>query len=103
MKTKPGYLYIVTNPSHPNFVKVGVTENINSRLHVYQTGDPNRKYKVEFYIFHPDCYTAEKRVKELMKPFAKSIKNEWYEIALHMAIPRLEEVVEEHVEKSTGI
>lgn len=51
---------------------------------------------MEFYIFHPDAYAAEKKVKELMKPFAKSIKNEWYEIELHMAIPRLEETLEDY-------
>jgi hypothetical protein len=51
---------------------------------------------VEFYIAHPDCFAGEKMVIELMKPFSKSRKNEWYEIATHMAIPRLEEAVEEY-------
>jgi predicted GIY-YIG superfamily endonuclease len=91
---KPGFLYIVTNPAHPGFVKVGVTQNISERLHTYQTGDPKRQYKVEFYIFHPDAYKAEKVVQEGMKYFAKSRKNEWFEIQVHMAISRLEEVVE---------
>lgn len=93
---KPGYLYIITNPAFEGFVKVGVTDNIDSRLRTYQTSDPKRAYKMEFYIFHPDCYAAEKRIKESMKPFAKSIKNEWYEIALHMAVSRLEESLEEY-------
>jgi predicted GIY-YIG superfamily endonuclease len=91
---KPGYLYIITNEAFPGFVKVGVTEDINSRLHVYQVGDPKRKYKIQFYIFHPDAYTAEKNIKEVMKRFALSRKNEWYEIDLKMAISRLQEQVE---------
>lgn len=93
---KEGFLYIVSNPAHPGQLKVGVTQNISERLRVYQTSDPKRSYKMEFYLFHPDAYAAEKRVKELMKPFAKRIQNEWYEIDLPMAIPRLEESLEEY-------
>lgn len=92
---KGGYLYIISNPAHEGWVKVGVTENIKSRLRTYQTSDPKRSYKLEYYVFHPDVYNAEKRVKELMGPFAKRIKNEWYEISIHMAIPRLDETLEE--------
>lgn len=91
---KGGYLYIISNPTHPGWIKVGVTEDIKARLHVYQTADPQRAYKVEYYIFHPDAYAAEKQVRELMKPFAKRIKNEWYQISTHMAIPRLDETLE---------
>lgn len=36
----------------------------------------------------------KKQVKELMEPFALQIKNEWYEIPIHMAIPRLDETLE---------
>jgi predicted GIY-YIG superfamily endonuclease len=92
---KFGFLYIISNPAHIGWVKVGVTEDINSRLRTYQTSDPQRAYKVEYYISHPDAYTAEKKVKELMKPFAKRIVNEWYEIDLSMAIPRLDETLED--------
>lgn len=99
---KAGYLYIITNKAFPGFVKVGVTENLNARLRTYQTSDPKRSYKMEFYIFHPDCYSAEKRIKETMKPFAKSIKNEWFEIATHMAVSRLEEEVEDFLTSHKG-
>ena len=92
---KAGYLYIVTNDAFPGFVKVGCTENLNSRLRAYQTSDPNRGYKMVYNIEHPDCFAAEKRIKESMKHFAFSQKNEWYEIPIHMAISRLEEEVEE--------
>lgn len=91
---KPGYVYIISNPAHPGFLKVGVTQDIKDRLHVYQTSDPKRQYKVEYYIFHPDCYRAEKEIKENMKPFALSIKKEWYEVSLAVAKVRLDETLE---------
>ena len=93
---KSGYLYIVTNPSHKGWVKFGVTEDIKSRLHVYQTGDPKRAYKVEHYVFHPDAYGAERNIKEVMKHFALAQRNEWYEIDLAMAKSRLDEQVDEY-------
>ena len=91
---KEGYLYIISNPAHVGFYKIGVTENIAARLHVYQVGDPKRSYKVEYYIKHPDCYTAEKKIREAMHYFAKNIKNEWYECDLQVAIVRLQEQAE---------
>ena len=91
---KSGYLYIISNPSHNGWYKVGVTDDIKARLHTYQTGDPKRSYKVEFYIAHPDCFSAEKKIKEMMHYFAKSQKNEWFECDLQTAIVRLQEQVE---------
>lgn len=92
---KSGYLYIVTNPIHEGFVKIGVTEDIKKRLQTYQTSDPHRKYKVEFYIFHPNCYEAEKRIKKMMKRFSTDTiqKGEWFRCDLKIAISRLEESV----------
>lgn len=95
---KSGYLYLITNKAFPGFVKVGVTTDIKSRLHTYQTSDPKRQYKIEFYVEHPDCYTAEKKIKEMMKYFAASQKNEWYECDVSVARVRLEEQVSDYDE-----
>jgi len=92
---KQGYLYIISNPAHPGWLKVGVTEDIKSRLHTYQTSDPKRAYKIEYYISHPDCYSAEKKIKEMMHYFSKSQKNEWYEVDLGVAKVRLDETLED--------
>lgn len=94
LRVKGGYLYIVTNEAFPGFVKVGCTEDLDARLRSYQTSDPKRGYKMVFNIPHPDCFSAEKRIKETMKMFAKSIKNEWFEVDLQIAIIRLQEQVE---------
>lgn len=88
---KSGYLYIVTNPSYPGWVKVGSTWNIKERIHTYQTGDPFRAYKLEYSLYHPLFREAEKKIKEVMKYFAADIKGEWYQIDLEFAKSRLEE------------
>jgi len=38
-----------------------------------------------------------------MKPFAKSIRNEWFEADLHMAKPRLDEQLEEYDKKGIDL
>lgn len=91
-----GYLYIITNEAFPEWVKVGTTADLNQRLHVYQTGDPFRRYRIVYSLQHPKFREAEKRIKETMKHFALEIKGEWYKIALHMAKSRLEEQLDEY-------
>ncbi len=97
---KSGYLYIITNPAFSEWVKVGTTLNLNNRLHTYQTGSPFRDYKILYSLKHPEYLQAEKRIKETMRYFAKSIRNEWYEIDIQMAKTRLEEQLDEYIEST---
>lgn len=92
-----GYLYIITNEAFVGWVKVGTTENLTQRLHVYQTCDPFRKYKVIYSIQHPKYKEAEKKIKETMKYFALETKNEWYRVDLNIAKSRLDEQLEEYL------
>jgi hypothetical protein len=90
-----GYIYIITNKSFPGWIKIGVTEDIKSRLRTYQTSSPLRNYKIEYYIEHPDCYSAEKDIHKQMNHFARNKKNEWFEISsLQVGIDRLDESVQ---------
>lgn len=93
---KSGYLYIISNTAWKNWVKVGITENLNKRLQSYQTSSPHRDYVLEYSIHHPKYKEAEKKIKETMKYFAKSIKNEWFEVDLNIAKSRLDEQLEDY-------
>jgi hypothetical protein len=95
-KEKSGYLYIITHPLYDGWCKVGTTWNLKERLHVYQTGDPFRQYKLIYSLHHPSFREAEKKIKEFMKPFALEIKGEWYRVDLQMARSRLEEALESY-------
>lgn len=93
---KAGYLYIITNDAFPNWVKIGTTWNLNDRLHVYQTCDPYRRYKIVYSLHHPEFRIAEKKIKEVMKRFASEIRGEWYNTPLEFAKSRLEEALESY-------
>jgi hypothetical protein len=99
MRTVPlklGYLYIITNDAFPGWVKVGTTWDLEDRLHVYQTGDPFRRYRLEYSLCHPKFREAEKKIKEVMKHFALEIRNEWFRIDLSFAKSRLDEQLDEY-------
>ena len=61
-RQKSGYIYVISNSNFPSYYKIGVTEDIKSRLRTYQTSSPLRNYKIEYFIEHPDCYGAEKEI-----------------------------------------
>ncbi|OED39312.1 hypothetical protein AB834_00350 [PVC group bacterium (ex Bugula neritina AB1)] len=43
-------VYIISNPKHINEYKVGIASNPKSRLKSYQIGDPERSYKLRYYL-----------------------------------------------------
>lgn len=88
-----GYVYIISNPDFPGYLKIGIAENIKARLSSYQTASPRRNYKVEYKIYHPNCRLAEKQVQESLKMFALKQRNEWFEVSLQVAIDRLNETL----------
>lgn len=89
-----GYIYIITNKSFPGWVKIGVTEDIESRLRTYQTSSPHRDYKVEYYIKHPNYVEAEKQIQHNLQHFATDRKNEWFRCSLLLIKNRLDETLE---------
>jgi predicted GIY-YIG superfamily endonuclease len=93
-----GYLYIITNENFSGWCKVGITKDLKARLNHYQTSSPFRNYKLIYSIRHPLYLEAEKKIKDTLKPFAKSIRNEWYEVDITMAKHRLDEQLEQYQE-----
>lgn len=93
-RSKEGFIYIISNSNFPNYYKIGVTTNVAARLRTYQTSSPHRNFAMEYYVYHPDCYAAERKIKENMKYFATDIKNEWYRVDLGVAKARLDETLD---------
>ena len=42
---KRGFVYIITNPAYPGYVKIGKALDVLSRLNSYHTYSPKRDYK----------------------------------------------------------
>lgn len=75
---KEGYVYLITNPAWPNYVKIGSAIDVNDRLSSYQTSSPLRDFKLEFYFLSPDRLKDEKALHEL----CLERNSEWCKIEL---------------------
>lgn len=75
-----GFVYLVTHPSWPGYVKIGCAINPHSRLGDYQTYCPRRAYKLEHFV-----YVSERReFEEMMHDVFHSerVSGEWFKVEL---------------------
>lgn len=75
-----GFIYIIGNPSWPDYYKVGMTLDTKERLSSYQTYSPFRDYKLYHYRFVEDRRNAEKQLHKVLEEY--SCKGEWFNIPL---------------------
>lgn len=66
-KHRKGFVYGVTHPAFPSWVKVGMTTDPERRLGDYQTGAPHRDYDMPVSAFFEDRFEAERRVHEYLE------------------------------------
>lgn len=74
--TKEGFMYVVTNIAWPGHIKIGHALDYEDRLVTFNTGDPFRRYKLEFVWYFRDRYAAEREAQRLLLPWWKG--GEWY-------------------------
>lgn len=81
-----GYVYILSNPSMPDLIKIGRTaRNVQQRAsELYQTGVPT-PFKVHYDILTPNCIEMESAAHEFFAPFRISDSREFFAIAAHHA------------------
>lgn len=76
-KTIPeGLVYIITNPAWADFVKIGMTIDLDDRIKSYQTYSPLKDFKVEKYNF---VLNRRREEKELLK-LVPNYESEWVSI-----------------------
>lgn len=65
---KEGFVYAITNPSWPGFVKIGSAIDVYDRLGTYQTSSPFRDYSLIGYTFSHDRLQEEKKLLNSLHP-----------------------------------
>ena len=56
------YVYVISHKRFPGEYKVGIARNVRSRLNSYQTGDPNRAYKLEHALLTGHYRALERHI-----------------------------------------
>ena len=88
---KDGYVYAITNPAWPNWVKIGMAVDAEDRLNGYQTSSPMRDYKLIHCVYFQNRSKAERSAHKLAEKIAER-RGEWFNINNEQAIKVLEEV-----------
>jgi len=91
---KQGFVYVITHPSWPGYVKIGRAFDPQSRLNGYQTGCPHRAYELKHSVYFHNCVKAEKEMHMRLAPLRQ--EGEWFALNAAVAanhIDNLREVI----------
>ena len=86
--TDPGYVYALTHPAHPGWVKVGKAQDLKRRLGSYNTGCPQRSYRYVHTV--PVLYraAAEGEAHIRLEAMGFPPRGEWFnapdEVVIHV-------------------
>jgi len=82
-----GYVYILSNPSMPNLVKIGKTRRggRHRAKEIYQTGVPT-PFTLEYEVYTHDCDALEYYVHECLDKFRVNQSREFFELDVIEAI-----------------
>ncbi len=92
-QVKEGYVYVITNPAWPDWVKIGMAIDAEDRLNGYQTSSPMRDYELVHAIPTPDRARAE-RVAHKAAAMCGERKGEWFKIDTAEAVTILQHIKE---------
>ena len=93
-----GFVYIVAHPRFPGWIKVGQTRNPDKRLSSYNTGDPDRGYRMIAKVWTKDRRGAEFHAHWRLKRLGYAKQGEWFDAAPALA----ERIVKKAVADAEG-
>ena len=82
---KEGYVYAITNPAWPEWVKIGMAVDANDRCNGYQTSSPFRDYKIEHVVVTNNRRAAEAEAHKAATKMAKEVRGEWFKLDIEQA------------------
>ena len=84
-RIREGYVYAISNPAWPNWIKIGMAVDADDRCASYQTSSPFRDYQIEAKQFTKDKSKLETQAhKEAEKLGLR--QGEWFRINKLQAI-----------------
>lgn len=82
---KEGYVYAITNPAWPEWVKIGMAIDADDRCNGYQTSSPFRDYKVEHMVVTNHRREAEAQAHKAAGKIAQEQRGEWFKLSIEQA------------------
>ena len=94
-QVKEGYVYLMTNPAWPEWVKVGMAVDSEDRIKSYQTSSPFRDYTLVYSYEVDDRRAAESAAHVRLAKECDNI-NEWFKLSPPIANELIMEVIHEY-------
>lgn len=91
---KSGFVYVIDHPSWPGYVKIGRAFDPEGRLASFQTGCPNRAYRLRAAVYFQDAHFAENEMHQRLARFR--VQGEWFRFTwpeARLALNELREVI----------
>ena len=100
MQVKEGYVYAISNPAWPEWVKIGKAIDADDRLGSYQTSSPMRDYRLIHSVYFDDRNQAEHKAHKLAaakssQAWNKDLNGEWFYLTDEQAIQVLKDTTDE--------
>ena len=92
-RVKEGYVYAISNPAWPEWIKIGMAIDAEDRLNGYQTSSPMRDYRLIYSIATQDRGRLE-RIAHKAAAKCGEKQGEWFKITGEQAIVILESIKE---------
>ncbi len=91
-KVKEGYVYAISNPAWPEWIKIGMAVDAEDRLNAYQTGSPSRDYVLIHSIPSKDRSKTEREAHNIAST-NNTRSGEWFKISNKDVINILDSLV----------
>ena len=82
---KEGYVYAITNPAWPEWVKIGMAIDADDRCNGYQTSSPFRDYSLEHTVVTNNRRKTEAEAHRAASNIAEEQRGEWFKISIEQA------------------
>ena len=82
---KEGYVYAITNPAWPEWIKIGMAIDADDRCNGYQTSSPFRDYAIEHVVVSNNRREAEAQAHIAAAKIAEEHRGEWFKISVEQA------------------
>lgn len=92
------YIYLLEHPAFEGWIKVGRTSNCKSRLFTYNTGCPNKSFRMFFKIHLRNDLDKVFIVEEYFKYHYETSGTEWFKVSKEEAIDVVKTLCKEEVD-----
>ncbi len=93
--TTEGVIYAICNPAWPDWIKIGMANDVEERCGSYQTSSPFRDYYIAHHADVHNKRVAERKLHKQLEKIAFDRRGEWFKIPVPIAVTCISELLKQ--------